>query len=144
MIVRATRLLHPHGYELESHDLLRVGGEYLVLGIEVRPKGTDVRILDQVQPRLDSSTWPVEMFEVVSARIPTSWRVAIQVVQEKTYVYVEPEKWLRPGFFEDYYADPPVGTEAREQFREDVFQMMLEESFELPPQGAAETPGAHE
>jgi hypothetical protein len=32
---------------------------------------------------------------------------------------------------------------AREQFREDVLQMMLEESFELPPQ-SPETPEAQE
>jgi hypothetical protein len=48
MIVRATRLLHPDGYELESHQRLRTGGEYLVLGIEVLPKGTYLRILDQI------------------------------------------------------------------------------------------------
>jgi hypothetical protein len=143
MIVRPTRLLHPHGYELESHQRLRVGDEYLVLGIEIRPKGTALRILDEVQPSLDSSLWPVEMFEIVSARIPTSWRVAIRIVQDKTFLYVEPEKWLAPGFFEDFYADPPIGKKAREQFREDVLQMMLEESFEFPAQDIG-TPSAQE
>jgi hypothetical protein len=132
MIVRVTQLRHPHGYEIESHQRLRVGGDYLVVGINVRPRGPTFRIVDDLKYPFDSSLWPLAMFEVVSPNISTIWRVAIEVIQENTYLYIGPEQWLRPGFWDDFLADPPQGIEAKEQYGRDVLHMMAEEGLGRP------------
>jgi hypothetical protein len=120
-------MLHPDGYELKSHQRIRIGKEYLVVGIICGAKATYLRIVDDDMPPFPSSLWPLAMFDVVSPQIPSIWRVAIDHAQAGSSVVIEPEDWLRRGFWVDLDSEPPRGNDARAEYRRDVMQMMVEE-----------------
>jgi hypothetical protein len=124
MIVRATRILHPHGFALNEHEDIRVGAEYLVAGIRIGPLERNFLTFTGAV-NAEVSLWPIEMFEVVSDKIPSSWRVAMNEVGESTYLKVDPEPWMRHDFWDEYWEGG--WNEAHVEFRAEVDRMLVEE-----------------
>jgi hypothetical protein len=83
---------------VKSDGWLTVGQIYTVLEILVRPGHYILfRLIsdDANTPALFDS----RQFEIVSNKIPSNW-VAVLHEQE---LHITPEKWLIPGFWEDYF-----------------------------------------
>jgi hypothetical protein len=124
VIVRPTRLLHPHGFEMDHHPDIHVGDEYLVAGIALTQDARGLRIFTGAV-NAQVGIWPVEMFEVVSAHIPSSWRVAIEHTADYVFMQIDPEPWLRPGFWDDLWAEG--FNEANLSFQDEIDRMLVEE-----------------
>ena len=100
------------GEEIPHSTSLTIGKTYLVLEIYAEP-GRNIlfRLVDNEQiPALFSST----QFRTVDNSISSTW---IASVGEDGIVELGPKKWLRPGFWEDYFDDVPAAIEDFEQER---------------------------
>jgi hypothetical protein len=112
---------------MDHHEDMHVGDEYLVADIVLEPDARTLRIFTGAV-NAEVSLWPVEMFEPVSDRIPSSWRTRIDASSGAVYMTIEPEPWLRPGFWDDFWAEG--FNEANLQFRDEIDRMRIEEDLE--------------
>lgn len=89
---------------------LRVGREYSVLAISVFGGRILLRIAsdDAGVPAL----FQAEMFEVIDARLPSSWRA---ILDQSGGLDIGPAAWLRAGFWEDYFNNAPEAVAAYER-----------------------------
>jgi len=109
---------------MEHHPDIHVGDEYLVAGIVLTRDDRSLRIFTgAVNGQV--GLWPVEMFEVVSDHIPSSWRVAIEHTPDYVYMHIDPESWLRPGFWDEFLAEG--FNEANLAFQDEIDRMLAEE-----------------
>src|SRR5262249_26108791 len=100
------------------------GDTYLVAGIVLTQEARMLRIFTGTV-NSEVSLWPVEMFEVVSSHLPSTWRVAIEHTNDYVFVQVGPEAWLRPEFWDDLFAEG--FNEANLQCRDEIDRMLEEE-----------------
>lgn len=102
---------------------LTIGKEYIVLGLEVRALSVENRLYLSIQS--DDGPNPVlfeaDQFVTVSNKIPSNW---VASLDEFGNMNIEPQKWLRPGFWDDYYNFDPA---ARSDF-ENELELILTES----------------
>lgn len=106
--------------ETETSNWLSLDSDYLVLSIQGSPgRELAVRVLDDRGGV--PGVWPIEMFMTISSRIPSNWVVSIG---ENGQFDAAPWKWLRPGFWEDYFDHDP---QAIADFEEEK-NKILEES----------------
>src|SRR4051794_434840 len=94
---------------------------FLVVAIEIGPTGHYLRTIDE--PPWESSLRRSEQFDVVSSHVPEAWRVAIARNDGYTTLILGPEAWLRPGFWDDFYRDPPFNASANRQYEEAVLRI---------------------
>ncbi|MGH9199221.1 MAG: hypothetical protein ACRD1T_26270, partial [Acidimicrobiia bacterium] len=93
------KLLNARGDESDGSAWATLDTEYIVLALQAAPdQSVQFRIIgdDGATPALFES----EMFMTVSTDIPSNWVVSIG---EGGLVEIAPTKWLRPGFWEDYF-----------------------------------------
>lgn len=105
------------GEELESGEGgLTIGKIYIVLSIRTIPerKAEFLLVSDDGGPALFDSV----QFRTVSGEIPSNW---VATVDEKGVVGLGPEKWTRPGFWEDYFDGVPEAVAEFEAEKEKVF-----------------------
>jgi hypothetical protein len=121
MIVRAVRIrVSPGAPELAEHSALRLGAEYMVLEIESTTEGpASFRVLDEEQ---DPTMWPSDCFELVDGTIPRSWVAAIWSTGT---LYLAPQRWHRPDFWEEFLYGQP-GSQAQRLFHEELERMRAE------------------
>jgi len=100
MIVRVVKIVNPLGGAVAEHPSLRVGADYLVLDIYVNRRSQMIRVLDDEGGI--PGTWPIEMFEVRSPRLSSTWGAAIDHYEGGAALHLGPVPWLRPGFWPDY------------------------------------------
>ena len=99
MKVVCLKLLDARGDEVDSSPWATLDAEYIVLALEAAPGGrVQLRIIgdDGPTPVLFES----EMFMTTSSDIPSNWVVSIG---ENGLFDLAPAKWLRTGFWEDYF-----------------------------------------
>ena len=120
MIVRAIRIrTSPGGPEFAEHPGLRIGAEYRVLEIECGPNGPiNFRVLDDQH---DPTMWPSDCFELVDGAIPQSW---IAAIWSTGTLYLAPERWHRPEFWEEFFDGRNRGAERI--FHEELERMRAE------------------
>ncbi len=84
--------------EPEAHSAwLKVGGVYHVLRVQVEPTRTMLHLVgEEPTPAL----FQPELFEIVSATIPSNWVVTSP---RPGHLEFAPAAWSRTGFWEDYY-----------------------------------------
>ena len=121
MIVRVAKILQPDGTELEFHPAVRIGKDYLVVGLNIGPVRRLLRIHDDYG---GPSLWPLEMFEVISPHIPSSWNAGIGSIDEATYLTVGPSVWARKSFWDEYFDDEP---RAVADYTNEVERMLTED-----------------
>lgn len=103
MRVVCVKLLDAKSRETQTSAWVTLDAEYVVLAIQATPDG-------RVQLRIvsDDGTTPVlfesEMFMTVSTDIPSNW---VASIGERGFVDIAPAKWLRPGFWDDYFDRDP-------------------------------------
>lgn len=105
MKVRCVKIINPVTGETEdTNPWVRKGKEYVVLEVVAAPgRHIDFRVVtddDARTPGLHSA----EMFESVSSRVPSNWVIQ---VEKGGVVTIGPERWLRRGFWEDYFDQKP-------------------------------------
>jgi hypothetical protein len=127
LIVRAQTILHTNGLELEHHPAVRIGCEYLVVGIIVRPCGNLLRIHDDYG---GPSVWPIEMFEVSTSRLPPGWEAHLRMLGNEYYLSIGPGTWLRSGFWDAFDND---AKEAVAEYGREVDHMLRDENFTPQP-----------
>jgi hypothetical protein len=72
------------------------------MSIEISPDGKRTYGIATAER---TGEWPtlgshrIESFEIVSTLVPSSWRVEVQA---NGAVFIGPEAWLTPGFFEAF------------------------------------------
>jgi hypothetical protein len=97
MKVKCIQLRSQNGQTQDSSSWLTIGCIYHVLTIEIERGKTLLRLVgDEPTPAL----FEVEMFEVVSSILPSTWRVVSSVPGRLT---LAPAKWTRSGFWEDFF-----------------------------------------
>lgn len=109
MRVRCKFIINPATGEREQESSwIRVGREYVVLGVEAVPgRGVSFRIEDAEQG--SSSMWNSEMFDVVDPALPKSW---VAQVDGRGTLFLEPEAWLEDGYWERFFDRDPVALDA--------------------------------
>lgn len=103
MKVVCVKLLDAHGDEVGSSPWATLDAEYVVPAVEAAPSGrVELRIIgdDGPTPVLFQS----EMFMTISTDVPSSW---VASIGEGRAFDLAPSKWLRPGFWEDYFNGDP-------------------------------------
>jgi hypothetical protein len=71
--------------------------------------------------------WDAALFDLLSDYIPSTWRVQLGSATDPGFFQVGPRTFLRPGFFEDFWADA-ASHEIREEFDREVELIMREEN----------------
>jgi len=118
------------GDELITHPAIVVGEQYVVLTLYASPKSDVMLRVYAVQPEFRDphpgppALWRSQMFELLSNTIPSNWRAAIDPTGS---VRLEPESWLRPGFWQDLDEWSPMSEAARREFETEL-QLMLSEA----------------
>src|SRR2546426_9788753 len=100
MRVLCIRLVDASGEPARSSSWLSLYQEYIVRAVEAYPQGRLLlRVLgdDERTPGLYRS----DMFLTTSPHIPSNW---VARVGDEGSLDLSPEKWLRPSFWEDYFA----------------------------------------
>jgi hypothetical protein len=112
MKVVCVKLLDARGDEVESSPWATLDAEYVVLALEAASGGrVQLRIIgdDGPTPVLFES----EMFMTVSPEVPSNW---VASIGEGGAFDLAPAKWLRNGFWEDYFnGDPQAVTDFEEE-----------------------------
>lgn len=107
MKVRCIKLLNPHtGKEEISNSWLSIGKIYQVLCVYAEPNGIcQLRLIgdDGRTPALHD----IRQFEIVSPILPSSWHVNFS---PNGFFMLEPEKWIKEGFWESYYDGEPAAV----------------------------------
>lgn len=119
MKVLCVKLLDGGGREVDSSPWATLDAEYVVLALEATPGGgIQLRIIgdDGPTPVLFQS----EMFMTLSSAIPSNW---VASIGEGGEFNLAPAKWLRPGFWEDYFNGDP---EAVSDFEEEKSKILRE------------------
>ena len=130
MIVRCSSTLSPLGDELTHYEEITIGDDYVVLTIYAAPERDVLLRVLGVKPELRWPTrgipplWRSQMFELLSSEIPSNWRVEID---PGGAVRLEPESWLRPGFWEDLVDWSTQSESAQRDFDREL-QIILDES----------------
>lgn len=88
------------GELMESSPWLHVDGEYVVLAIEMVPDRRIFLRLVGDDGEGGPGLYDSEMFVTVSSEIPSTWVVA---VREGGGLDLAPQRWLAPGFWEEYF-----------------------------------------
>jgi hypothetical protein len=101
MKVRCKRILFARGVgaarlEKEGDTAITIGGEYMVVMIDLRATGLYFHVIDDQE---QMSSWLFDMFEVTDGRLASSWR--INIGEDGSFV-VGPERWTRPGFWREW------------------------------------------
>ena len=110
MLVRCIQILEPpfrDGTPIATHPRIAVGETYLVLGIGADQYGVDYIV--ETDPRERPGAWPVEMFQIVDGRIPSSWAVGL----DGEILRIWPRSWLAPGFWNAKMDEPETTREER-------------------------------
>jgi hypothetical protein len=114
----------------EAHFVLDLAGPAYVL--EPDRSADEMTMLARIDPERRSSPELVDIarFEVVDARMPSTWRVRLGSQHRANWLYIAPEPWLRPRFWEDFFGerfDEHPGTlDAQAEYAREL-QLMLEE-----------------
>jgi hypothetical protein len=135
MIVRCVRIIAPAGEELDSHPAIHVGEQYVVLTIYASP-GHDVmlRVYARRPEARDAhpgppALWTSLMFEVLANEIPSNW---VAQTTDTGALRLEPESWLRPGFWEDLNEWSPLSDAARTDYERELQLILREAGVEAP------------
>ena len=115
MVVRCIRIAERatgEALSVRRNGKLTVGKAYMVIELVVeRHLWVELRLMgdDQFGPELHAADQP----EIVDPSIPSVWATHLG---ELGYLHIAPEKWLRPGFWEDYFnAVPEAVADFEEQ-----------------------------
>ena len=103
MRVRCDRVVDALGQPQEASHWLTPGREYMVLEITASSGGRVLfRIVgdDGNVPGLDEAA----LFTTVSSAIPSTWTAT---VDEAGVLTIGPDRWKRPGFWEDFFDYKP-------------------------------------
>lgn len=125
MKIKCIKIYNEHTkQEEQTSPFLTVGGEYIVLAIEMRVNRVHYLLLD------DSSTTPglqlADQFEVMSKTVPATWKIFPGFLE---LLVLEPEAWQTVGFWDNYYDGDP---KAREIFRREAKIIYQEEGVAFP------------
>lgn len=108
---------------IERTPWLTIGKEYVVLSLEVRALSVENRVYLSIQS--DDGANPVlfeaDQFVTVSSKMPANWVISLD---EFGNMNIEPQKWSRPGFWEDYFN---FDEDARQDF-EDELKVILRDA----------------
>jgi hypothetical protein len=120
MKVRCVRIINSvTGEEMQRSPWLTIGRDYIVLSVDVyRDKEVSFRLISDHSP--SPAMFDSREFEVMSGRLPSNW---VAWNDETGAFGLRPKKWLRPGFWEDYFNDIP---EAIRDFEEERNVIMAE------------------
>jgi hypothetical protein len=102
----------------KSHSL-DIGGVYVVLALSTTPeRHILLRVVrsDGFIPALFDS----RQFKTICSKIPSNW---VATIDEAGHFKLTPERWLRPGFWEDYFNAMP---EAVKEFEEEKAKIIAE------------------
>jgi hypothetical protein len=129
MVVRCVKIISPMGDELDSDPAITVGEQYVVLTIYasihgVRFRGYALRPEARDPHPGPPALWRSEMFEVLANQIPSNWVVQ---TTDAGALRLEPESWLRPGFWEDLNDWSPLSEAARRDYEREL-QVILREA----------------
>jgi len=114
MKVRCVRLLDSLGKPTDRSHWAKVGAVYHVLSISIEPLQTRFRLVgEEPTPAL----FEPEMFEVVSAGIPSVWVVSSS---RPGCLALAPEAWSKPGFWESFFDGEPAAVACFEEYREKI------------------------
>jgi len=118
MKVRCIRLFDAFGREVDSSPWLTVGRSYHVMSIEITPDGKRTYGIATAER---TGGWPtlgshrIESFEILSTLVPSNWRVEVQA---NGAMFIAPEAWLAPGFFEAFSDREPAAYPIFERERD--------------------------
>ena len=104
---------------------LTVGRDYVVLAILVpSDRPTEFLILtDQDDP----SWFPASQFDLVSADVPTSWKILVGEGGSAQRIEIAPEPWLSVGYWSDYWGDDHLASlQAKEIFAHELDVILRE------------------
>jgi hypothetical protein len=133
VIVRCNQIIDPLGAKVKEHPAISVGEQYVVLTVYASRADTSLRVYS-VRPEARDphpgppAQWSSEMFEVLSNDIPSNWRAEIT---ETGAIRLEPEPWLRPGFWQDLIDWSPLSEAATIDYEREL-QVMLAEAGLAP------------
>ncbi|OGO16649.1 MAG: hypothetical protein A2Z14_09820 [Chloroflexi bacterium RBG_16_48_8] len=100
MKIECIKILNPITGEEKPRDTwLTIGKAYHVLSITATPeRGINFRIIsdDGRTPILADS----RQFRVISGKIPSCW---VANLAENGFIELAPRKWIRSGFWEDFF-----------------------------------------
>lgn len=122
MKVRCVRIFDPRGNELEQSPWLTIGKDYVVLSVIFDIGGAArLRLVGDRRNGLALFRW--DAFEIVSPIIPPTW---IIFPGPQSYIYLTPEPWTEPGFWERYYDQDQDAMMIFERERKKIIDAELE------------------
>lgn len=126
MKVVCIRLISPvTRQETSESEWLTLDSEYVVLAIEGNP-GRELSIRVQDDKGGGPGLWPAEMFMTTSTALPSSWIISIG---DNGQFDLAPAKWLRPGFWEDFFDREPEALADFEEEKANILAEADEESW---------------
>src|ERR1700722_5571273 len=117
MKVRCVRIFDPRGNPLEQSPWLTIGKVYIVLSV-IFDIGTApgrplrLRLVGDGRNGLALFRW--DEFEIVSSIIPPTW---IIFPGPASLIYLTPEPWTQPSFWDRYYNDDAEALKVFDQER---------------------------
>src|SRR4051812_6793245 len=97
MKVKCIQIFSSNSTVVDGSSWLKVGGIYHVLGILVGRDRTRLRLVgEESLPAL----FELEMFEIVSSKIPRTWVIASPTSGS---LVVQPAAWMQTAFWEQFY-----------------------------------------
>jgi hypothetical protein len=111
MKVRCIKLLDSRGCPVERSAWAKIGRVYHVLSVWTEAGHTGLRLVgEETTPAL----FELEMFEVVSPKIPPTWVVTSP---KPDCLSLEPEAWSGVGFWERFFDGEPEAVAAFKEER---------------------------
>jgi hypothetical protein len=129
MVVRCIKIISPGATEeeLESHPAITVGEQYVVLTVYASHHGVMFRVY-ALRPEARAphpgppALWRSEMFEVLANEIPSNWVAST----DEGALRLEPESWLRPGFWMDLNDWSPLSGDAMRDYERELHVILRE------------------
>lgn len=116
MKVRCVNLKNWANQPQESSGWLKVGDVYQVLMILIEPTRTMLRLVGGTPT---PALFQLDMFEVASNIVPTTWVVS---QLKPGFLTLGPEQWVRPGFWEAYFDGRPEAVACFDEERRKIIE----------------------
>jgi hypothetical protein len=120
--------------DLETHPSIAVGDTLVVVEVLVITGGEpSFRVVHPGRLPEDRlpSIWPARMFEILDPSMPSTWELHVHAIStDKSFLKLAPQKWQRPGFWEDLM-DGPLTERAISEYEQEL-TVILDEARAQP------------
>jgi hypothetical protein len=107
------------GKEKIEDPWMVVGKEYTPIEVICLSGKPNFRIISDLDPFETPALYNSDQFLTTSTLIPSNWKIQSD---EHGGITIAPQKWLRPGFWEDYFNQDPQAIKEFEEEKNIIYK----------------------